>query len=528
MPLLNDSFNAQTSESNDAFASMAKGVRGETQWYQVNWAFLREYKTLYTITACFSFFLLFLFGVVTLVPGNDCFLQQLDDDRCCSCLQVNETRAQGQQLEYFLGLNSVFYGIVMIVNSGFGFYYVIIGVRTENKYQLSCMIVTQVLEVARALFDTWFETNPTLKHRAVARQVLAYSSLVTLVASGVLIPPLYKQFGWSIFRRGGVLKPVRERYKIYQMFRAFNRLDVQSSALLFLVFGLYLQFIWKGGWWIFVCILICDTLASRQLVRYLKREVHAGVYISMAAKSFVIIWWILITAEYISCKDRYINSVRVADKFWQLDPYPSYESVKSVYNGISCLNPFTHHDDRTWELLLMNLVQAVFFRVGSMFYGIRVAARFGGGLKAVFYREMALANSEEDSKIPEGGQAIKFKAKKKKSNNKHGDDGDDALNSSISNNGDGEDADDTELVDQSEMSSPQGNNDSSADTNYRRFEASGFGGGGGRKKKDDKNKKKKQQEEQEAYRRNGSDEEEDAMMSEHGVSRREMQDDLAW
>lgn len=490
MRLLNESFN-DASHTGDAFANMAKEVRGEEKWYRVNWNSLKEWKTLYTITACTSFLFLLVFGIVTMVVSEDCVIEA-SGGRCCECLDVNASRLVGQEMIRETGYNSLFYGIIMILNSLFGFYYIVVGVKTENKYQLSCMIVTQVLEVTRALFDTWFETNPALKGRATPREVLAYGSLGLLVVSGALIPPLYKQFGWSIFRRGGVLKPVRERYKIYQMFRAFNRLDVQSSTLLFIVFGLYLQFVWKGGWWIFVCILICDVLASRYMVRYLKREIAAGFYVTLVSKTFVVIWWLLITAEYISCRSRYLSSLADSASFWEMNPYPAFESVRNTYNGASCLAPHTRHDDRTLELILLNLAQAVLFRVGSMVYGFRVAARFGGGLKTVFYRELALANSEDDAKRPEGGQAVKFVAKKKqRAKNK---------DAGSSNSSGGNDNDDQELNE----ATREAGEDS---VDYQQY-------------KDDDRKK--------TAGRDDDEEEEDEMMREHGVSTQEMRDDLGW
>ena len=398
----------------DAFARIAQQVRGDEKWYHCDWRRLLEWKTAYVAVACLSFVLLAIFGIVSIVVTDECIVDE-PHGRCCECLVVNSTRMVGQTMTYEKGLNSVFYGVVMIINSCFGFHYVIVGVRTENKYQLFCMLATQLLEVLRALFDTWFETNPALKDRKAAREFLAYSSLVLLVCSAVLVRPLYKQFGWSIFRKGGVLKPVREAYKGYQMFRAFNRLDVQSSTLLFIIFGMYLAMLQGANWWSFLVVLGCDVLASRWLVKYIKHENNIGFYVSFAAKAYVVIWWVVLCVEFVECRRRYWDSLIDTRPYWDMNPYPDLVSVRATYNGVKCLAPMTRHDDRTLELIFLNLAQALAFRLMSMIYGVAVARRFGTGLKQVFYRMLTLATTVEADRPPESGTAIKFVPKKKKS-----------------------------------------------------------------------------------------------------------------
>lgn len=113
--------------------------------------------------------------------------------------------------------------------------------------------------------------------------------------------------------------------------------------------------------------------------------------------------------------------------FWEMDPYPSLDSVQATYNGVGCLAPYTRHDDRTSELIYLNLAQAILFRIASMIYGWSVAQKFGGGLKSIFYRDgtgaasaaalasaQAEAEKEHQQKQPEGGVAVKFVSKKKK------------------------------------------------------------------------------------------------------------------
>jgi len=253
---------------------------------------------------------------------------------------------------------------------------------------------------------------------------------------------------------------------------------------------------------VFIVVCVCDVLASRYLVRYIKREVTVGFYISMVAKAFVVIWWVIITIEYLECRSRYLDSLKSALPFWNYSPYPSYRSVRNTYNGLRCLADHTHHDDRTLELIALNLAQAIFFRVGSMIYGVRVAARFGGGLKAVFYKELAAAykseNEEGETKRPEGGTAIKFVATKKKKSKKKG-------NSS--------------LEDQEMMSTTD------TDTSYQRYEEdsnapSSTANHHNNNKMMNATATQDADEDEEEY--------EDAMMAEHGISRREMEDDGAW
>jgi hypothetical protein len=393
----------------DAEVSFLEAVQkhrgaSDRKWYSVDWKALMNWRSLYVIVSCCSFLLLTVFGIVTMKVTDSCTVEQ-PDGRCCECLEYNASRLIGQTMPRENSLNSVYYGVVMVVNSLFGIYYVFVGVRSENKYQLFCMLVTQAFEVTRAIADTLLETNAEMKQRAALRESLAYISLVLLVISAFLIRPLYKEFGWTVFRRGAVKHSVRRMYKTYQLFRAFNRLDVQSSALLFLIFGLYMSFVQTQGAWVMITLLLCDLIASRSMVRYLKREDYVGVIVSVVAKSFVVAWWILVLVDYLNCIELFRTARDETARYFSMNPYPDMRSIALSYPGQDCLAPQTRYDDRTVEVIALNLGQALFFRVASLVIAYRVVQNFGQGLKPIFIRADAreAQRKREGKKKPDGG-----------------------------------------------------------------------------------------------------------------------------
>lgn len=490
----------------DAFASIVAQTREEKAWYDIE--NLRKHMTArncYMFCGCLSFFLLAIFGAVTIVVSDNCVVYEAEG-RCCACKQdLNDTRMSGQSMPRWAGYNSAFYGIVMIVNSGFGIVYIISGIRSENKYQLAAMIATQVLEVARALLDALLETTPALQDRFVIREVLAFGSLALLIASTVLALKIWKQFGWAIFRRGGTLKPIRELYKVYQVFRGFNRMDVQSSALLFLIYGLYLQFTQTAGdWWVFLMVLLCDVLASRYLVKFLKQEDKWGFYISMVAKSYVTIWWIAIAVDYLVCRHRFMQSLDRSMQFFHMDPYPDLESISDTYNGVGCLSPVTKHDDRTMELIFLNLAQALIFRIASMVYGVRVARKFGTGLKGVFYKQVQVRESlarkreAEEARAPSGGTVVAFKGKRRAVRSSGLNSATELRSSAGDEDGDQRDAD---LRDSESVGDDAGDGNGGPRAEYRNYDNEEAANGGDQL---------------------------DSWEREHGISRRELEEDLAW
>lgn len=76
---------------------------------------------------------------------------------------------------------------------------------------------------------------------------------------------------------------------------------------------------------------------------------------------------------------------------------PRLTSVAASMNGVSCLAPYTVHDSRTYELVIINLVQALVFRTASIIVAVFVIRNFGKGLKGAMY-----ALDEEQSAIGRG------------------------------------------------------------------------------------------------------------------------------
>lgn len=499
---MGDSFADNSSGQLDAFAAVIAAHRDKKEWYEVDWKKFLTARNCYLFSASISFFFLALFGAVTIIVTSDTAVAN-PAGRCCSNMEppiLNVTRMLDQVMPYQHNLNSVWYGTIMIVNSIFGALYVWGGIKSENKYQLAACIMTQVLEVLRALFDTWFETNPDLQSRRVPREVLAYSSLFTLIVSTALAGKIWRQFGWAVFRRGGTLKPIRELYKTYQVFRGFNRMDVQSSTLLFLIIGMYMRIATDFDWWVFWSIVICDAVASRYMVKFIKNEDRLGFYVTVVAKSYVVLWWIAVTVEYVHCKENYMSSLRATAPYFQMDPYPDLESIRATYNGVRCLSRNTRHDDRTVELIALNLSQALLFRIISMVYGIKVELKSGTGLKGVFYKTLQVKEGHarkmqsEAAAAPKGGTVVAFKGKRR-----------------VQPKGPSDSA--TELRDSiTDASNNNNNEDGESPAQYEKYEynadsdASGnIGDGAG--------------EEEEAG---------DAWEREVGISRRELQEDLAW
>jgi hypothetical protein len=333
-----------------------------------------------------------VFGVLTMRLSDNCLIRA-PTGRCCHCLEADEAKMGGQAMPTVEARNDIYYGVIMLINSLFGMYYVVQGLKAENKYQLICIMITQTLEVARGMVDTLLEDsghNETLADTKVARAALMYAATFLLIVSACLLPRVYRQFGWKIFDMGGSNTSVRQMYKWYQRYRAVNRIDVQSSFLLFLLIVMYIKGIENGGIgggaWIFVFLFITDTMASRFMIKYLKREDMAGVAITTVAKVTVIVWWIVVVTDYTACYDLFARSREQASGFFALPYYPDLPSVARWYRGTSCLSNATIHSQRSWELIVINLVQAIVCRLlsfGNIFVCVR---NFGKGLKPVFYK----------------------------------------------------------------------------------------------------------------------------------------------
>lgn len=381
------------------FEAIINASRPQKKWYEVEWKTYFTVKTGYSTFAMTSFLLMFVFGALTIRLSNVCKIQNADG-RCCSCVEIAdpEQRLQGQTMLYQTSANDIYYGVLMMINSCFGALYIFTGLRDENKYLLFCMVATQTLECLRGLIDVVLEpadTESTAMRNA--RTYMMWATIAVMVVGWAFLRPVYKLFGWKIFRQGGAKKSIRSMYKMYQTYRALNLLDIQSSFMLFVIFFLYLDVVRWHGYWVFFCFFLCDIQASRYMLKYLKREDMKGVLLSVCCKLFVISWWCLVIAVYFTCYNRYEESRQLTGSWWQLGYVPDLLSVYESYNGLSCLAPYTTHDARTLEVLVANLGQALMFRVGSLVVSIFVCRNFHKGLRDVFYRQSSSSGDRSES-----------------------------------------------------------------------------------------------------------------------------------
>lgn len=379
------------------FDAVLNASKPKRKFYHVEWRSYLTPKVGYVSFAFGSFFLMFLFGALAIRVTDMCFIQNAVG-RCCTCVTIEDAaeRLHGQVMQYVSSWNDVYYGVLMMINSLFGVLYLYTGLKDENKFLLGCMVATQALECGRGLLDIALEPggteDDTMRN---VRTGIMWAAVVVMVCGWVFLRPVYRLFGWKIFRQGGAKKSIRNMYKMYQRYRAANLLDIQSSFLIFLIFFLYLDVVRWHGYWVFICFFLCDIQASRYMLKYLKREDMRGVIISVACKLFVISWWIYVIFTYITCYTRYETSRSVTEPWWLLGYVPELTSVFDSYNGLSCLAWHTVHDARTLEVLLMNFAQAMLFRIGSLIVSIFVCRNFGKGLRDVFYTRAAGDNHEE-------------------------------------------------------------------------------------------------------------------------------------
>jgi hypothetical protein len=370
------------------FEAIINATKPKRKWYQLEWRSHLTPKTGYVSFAFGAFFLMFIFGVLAIRVTKNCFIQN-SSGRCCSCVVIAdaEERLNGQTMKYLTSNNDVYYGVLMMINSLFGVLYLWTGLRDENKFLLFCMVATQTLECARGLLDIALEpTGSETDGMRTARTIIMWVTVVVMVCGWAFLRPVYKLFGWKIFRQGGAKKQIRNMYKVYQRYRALNLLDIQSSFLIFLIFFLYLDVVRWHGYWVFIVTFLCDIQASRYMLKYLKREDLKGVLLSVVSKLFVIIWWAIVIKTYLTCYDRYTESRELTASWWLLGYVPELNSVYDSYNGVSCLAPNTMHDARTMEVLMVNFGQALVFRFGSLIVSIFVCRNFGKGLRDVFYK----------------------------------------------------------------------------------------------------------------------------------------------
>lgn len=374
-----------------AFQKIVDNTRGQKKWYQVDWRRNCTITTGYVACSSLSFFLMALFGALNMKITSECAIHD-PNSRCCDCPTLSAAHFDGQSMPKIDAWNDVFYGVMMIVNSGFGAYYIWAGVKHENKYLLFCMIATQALECFRGLVDVILEAEDVENAgMRILREVVMILACITMFGSWAFLHPVYKKFGWHIFRRGGAKKNVREMFKTYQRFRAFNRLDVQSSALLFVIFACYLSYARGVGVWVFIVMAVLDIASSGYLVKYYKREDKFGVLCSIAGKLFVVVWWLCVLQKYWLCYSRFGDSMDRTIPWLKLDAPVDFSSIRLTYNGVSCLADSTTHDARTQEVVIITLVQALLFRFFSLGVSFFVYRNFGKGMKDIFYTTQTAA-----------------------------------------------------------------------------------------------------------------------------------------
>ena len=263
----------------------------------------------------------------------------------------------------------------------------------------------------------------------MVREIVMFAACAMMFGSWCFLRPLYKSFGWKIFRVGGAKKEIREMYKTFQKYRALNLLDIQSSFMFFVLLFLYLR-IGRFDYWAFFCMFLCDVQASRYMLKYLKREDMTGVAVSVISKLFVVSWWIVVLQDYVGCFNRYATSRKTTAPWFtptnsSFGYAPDLNSVVASYAGTNCISPQTLHDSRTLEVLLINFGQAAVFRVGSIFVSVFVCRNFNRGLRDVFYvrpkedkdRELINDSRDDDNEKKYGEYSDEeYDSKKKYSN----------------------------------------------------------------------------------------------------------------
>jgi hypothetical protein len=369
---------------NSQFGRIVSNTKGQKSWYDCD---IRRHCTIvngYIIVSVTSFLLMAISAAIMMQPDQTCKVMQ-PTGRCCECLEILESQHPDNPMPMMDSWNSFFYGAIMIINSAFGCWYVYVGVKSENKYQLAVMFLTQALECGRNLVDFDLAFGP-LK---TVRIVLMFMAIVFMLLTAAFLYPLYKTFGWNVFRRGGAKPQLRLYYKTFQQYRAVSRLDVQSSFLLFAVFIFYLD---RRKWYVLITLWVCDIMASRLMIKYLKRECRVGVLLSVTAKIYMFAYWMVVVNDYRTCYDEYTDSRAATAKYWTEPRVPLLTSVYDNYEGLECLAAGTHHDFRVAEMVWLNLGQAVLFRVASLILSVRVWMNFGRGVKGMFYH---VADEEE-------------------------------------------------------------------------------------------------------------------------------------
>ena len=386
-PATTDSATGNRKLFEEQLAAIALEAEQQQKWYR-RYSLKRvcTVRNGYVFFGMLSFVLLATFGALGITVDEECLVQNVDG-RCCSCLDLTEAQLAGQVMPRASNYNDTFYGICLIVNSVFGILYVYLAVKSENKFLLFIMVLTQAASCLRCVLDLVLEPGfESVSVRQQIRNALMYLAIVCMVISWLFIRPVYKLFGWKIFRKGGARRVIRQLYKMYQRYRAVNLLDIQSSTILFLASILYIGTARDTYGWVFAAFVICDALSSRYMVKYLKREVRAGVVLCLSVKVVVTAYWVALLSNSAMCYFSYAESRR-RTAGWFAERAPDLMSVYHSYNGLSCIAPGTAFDDRTLELIAINLCQAIIFRLLTAVFSLLCMRNFGHGLKEVFYKK---------------------------------------------------------------------------------------------------------------------------------------------
>jgi hypothetical protein len=177
-------------------------------------------------------------------------------------------------------------------------------------------------------------------------------------------------------------------YKTYQAYRALTRLDQQSSFMLFLIVGLYLD---QRRVYLLLIFFLSDVLASRSLIKFIKHEDRRGAALSILAKMWNMAYWINVVIRYFLCYDAFKATRGDTAAFFGFERIPKFDGMGQFYDGNSgCISTEfrTIHDARTQEVVILNFAQAMLFRM-VLFWWCRLTWRnFDQGLKDVFYKSV--------------------------------------------------------------------------------------------------------------------------------------------
>eukprot|EP01062_Namystynia_karyoxenos_P063573 TRINITY_DN56377_c0_g1_i1.p1 TRINITY_DN56377_c0_g1~~TRINITY_DN56377_c0_g1_i1.p1 ORF type:complete len:408 (+),score=130.73 TRINITY_DN56377_c0_g1_i1:132-1355(+) len=300
--------------------------------------------------------------------------------------------------------STVWYGLLIMINSLFSCYYALIAVRQENRFQLGCCAATLITVMVRGALTI------RRKDENAGSYMLFSIACILALSTMAMMYPVGRTFGWNIFRKVGGDRRLKDMYMQYELFLALLRLDVQFLTMCFVLFLCFID-----GSEVFSVPLIFVSYSSDVAIQFAVRRENRTVTMAwLVFKLGMPAWWLFTLIRYLGCysdwSDCSLPGCRnrpapepLAPAENASDRSPADEVLPPVFERYhdACLRDVSAQKIWVEEAFLMIVIQALVTRLVLLVSTYLVVRNYGGGLIEIFQNEGGLGSPRSPKSRPE-------------------------------------------------------------------------------------------------------------------------------